>query len=107
MKISSSYHSLLIYGIKELLIWTLGVPLNSYLHCKIKYLDCVRPCNHVVIYYYLHLHSGYQEISEVLKSMVLTSAVLDRAINVETAVSLSRLELEFQVTVSQIQSFWW
>ncbi|XP_064619474.1 ATP synthase mitochondrial F1 complex assembly factor 2-like [Lineus longissimus] len=40
---------------------------------------------------------GYQQVVELLKSAVLGFALLDRHIGVETAVSLARLELQFQI----------
>ncbi len=40
---------------------------------------------------------GYQQSVESLKSVLLTTALVDRLISVERAVHLSRLETEFQV----------
>ncbi|XP_074605393.1 ATP synthase mitochondrial F1 complex assembly factor 2 homolog l(2)k14505 [Brevipalpus obovatus] len=42
---------------------------------------------------------GILSLAECLKSLILTLALLDRHISVETAVSLSRLEIEYQTRI--------
>ena len=42
-------------------------------------------------------NTGLQHIVESLKSVILALALVDRHLNVETAVALSRLEEEYQV----------
>jgi ATP synthase F1 complex assembly factor 2 len=47
--------------------------------------------------YNLWALTGYQQAVDVVKSFILATALVDRAITVEKAVELARLELEFQV----------
>ena len=42
--------------------------------------------------------SGFETMANVLKSVIISLAVLDRHVSVEEAVSLSRLEQEYQVS---------
>ena len=46
-----------------------------------------------------NFYAGLEFAVETLKSFILAMALIDNRLNVEKAVSLSRLELEFQVGV--------
>jgi len=50
-----------------------------------------------MINYSNNFYAGLEFAVETLKSFILAMALIDNHLNVEKAVSLSRLELEFQV----------
>ena len=52
-----------------------------------------------MINYSNNFYVGLEFAVETLKSFILAMALIDNCLNVEKAVSLSRLELEFQVGV--------
>ena len=52
-----------------------------------------------LINYSNNFYAGLEFAVETLKSFILAMALIDNCLNVEKAVSLSRLELEFQVGV--------